>query len=433
MFSNSLASRTFSFILAGGQGNRLHPLTRHRAKPVVPFGGVHRLIDFTISNCLNSGLTRIRILTQHHCESLHAYVRALTDGGQIVNDGDCSISCLCPVTGKRYRGTADAVFQNLPILKNAGADFVVILSGDHVYKMDYRHLLRFHANRKTDVTIGAVEYPRHAATRFGVLQIDADGYATSFEEKPNNPKPISEKSAQALVSMGIYIFDARALSDALLEDAERNTTHDFAKDILPRFIRNRRISVYNLSERGTRLGSYWRDVGTLDNYYTASMELLMTAFLDTYDRAGWPMWGAGARHASAHSTFVQSAEIADSLVPEDVSIAPRSRVFHSVLSPRVRIESAATVQNSILFHNVQVGAGAQIHRAILDENVRVADGARIGFDLSHDREYAHVTDSGIVVVPANVCVWRSQNSAPPPSNWNDFVPEDPFKTRQYSS
>lgn len=297
--------------------------------------------------------------------------------------------------------------------------------------MDYRDLLRFHAERGTDVTIGAVEYPRHAASHFGVLQIDSEGYATGFEEKPGNPKPMFRKSAQALVSMGIYVFNTQALVNALANDGERNTAHDFGHDIVPGFVHDRRMAVYNLTEMGTRLGCYWRDVGTLDAYYSANMELLLTPFFDTYGNAGWPMRGSGAQYSFTPRTAANPAEIVDSIVPEDVWIGPGSRVIHSVLSPGVRIENAATVRNSILLHNVQVGAEAQVHRAILDDGVRVADGARIGVDLSDNREYDFVTDGGIVAIPANTHVERSQSFAIPRPEWKDFVVEDPFKTRQF--
>jgi glucose-1-phosphate adenylyltransferase len=434
MLSRSeLTARAETFILAGGQGKRLYPLTRDRAKPVVSFGGVYRLIDFTLSNCLNSGLRRINILTQHHCESLHSYVRKLTAEDSSSNKCESqSLLCFCPTIGKRYRGTADAVFQNLSLVAQADADFVVILSGDHVYKMDYRDLLRFHVDRGAEATIAAVEYPRHAASQFGVLQVDSRGYATSFEEKPKSPKPMFRKSTQSLISMGVYVFNTRTLMDALADDAQRNTTHDFGKDIIPSLFRSRCVSVYNFTEMGTRLGSYWRDVGTLDSYYSVNMELLMTPFFDAYDAAGWPMSGATVGYCCGPRTSAGHAEIVDSIVADDVWIGSGCKVVHSVLSPGVRIENSATIENSILLHNVQVGAGAQVDRAILDENVRLADGAEVGFGLScHYDVYDFVTSSGIVVIPANTHVGRSQTLPTSSAKRTDFFPEDPFKTRQF--
>jgi glucose-1-phosphate adenylyltransferase len=429
--SNDLISRSLTFILAGGQGQRLYPLTRDRAKPVVPFCGTFRLIDFTLSNCFNSGLHRINILTQHNCESLHSYVRSLTDRHPPGEDrGTESPQCLCPVPGKRYRGTADAVFHNLPIIKNANADFVVVLSGDHVYKMDYRDMLRFHVDSGSDATIAAIEYPRQAASQFGVLQINSAGYATGFEEKPRNPKPMFRKSTQSLISMGVYVFNARVLVDALSDDAQRSTSHDFGRDIIPGFIGNRQVSVYNYTEMGTRLGSYWRDVGTLDTYYNTQMELLLSPFFDAYDSAGWPVRGAGAQYPCGVQAIGTSAEVVDSLIPEGVSIEPGSRVIHSVLSPGVRIESSATVQNSILLGNVRVGVGAQVHRSILDEGVRIGNDAQVGSDLTYDCEYDFVTESGIVVIPGNAYVGPSQTPRPPRIRLTDFVTEDPFKTLQ---
>jgi glucose-1-phosphate adenylyltransferase len=261
-----------------------------------------------------------------------------------------------------------------------------------------------------------------------VLQINSQGYATGFEEKPRSPKPMFRKSAQALVSMGIYVFDTQALVDAVSDDAQRNSSHDFGHDIIPRFIHNRRLSVFNFTETGTRLGSYWRDVGTLDAYYSANMELLLTSFFD--GGAAWPTRGFGAQYPSVPRTVTDAAEIVDSIVPDDAWVAPGSRVIHSVLSPGVRIESTAAVQNSILLPNVHVGAGARVHRAILDDGVRVAEGAIVGFDRDCDRPYDFVTDNGIVAIPAHTYVENLQSVTSTHLQWKHFVSEDPFKTRQ---
>jgi glucose-1-phosphate adenylyltransferase len=385
--SSAITSRTLTFVLAGGEGQRLHPLTRQRAKPVVPLGGIYRLIDFTLSNCLNSGLRRVHILTQYQSESLHSHVRALNGRIASSHGRDDRLVC-CPNSGKRYRGTADAVFQNLPSILNARPDFVVILCADHVYRMDYRELLRFHVDRGADVTLAAVECPSHAASQFGVLEADSTGRVVGFEEKPNQPKPVSVGSPLSLVNMGVYVFNTRTLWDALSDDAGRNTTHDFGKDIIPSLVRAGKVSVYDFTQMGVRFGSYWRDVGTLDAYYRVNMELLLSSFFDPYTSAGWPLVGLDAKAAGP------------------VSIAPCSQVIRSVLSPNVRIEDSAKVRSSILLHNVRVGSGARIWRAIIDENVEIENGAEIGYDINKDSEYGLVTQGGIVVIPANTVVRR---------------------------
>jgi len=408
MFSaNEFTSRTLAFVLAGGRGERLYPLTKHRAKPAVPFGGIYRLIDFTLSNCFNSGLSHINVLTQYQCESLRSHIRALALRIRAGNMRDDVLLCRCAVSGKRYRGTADAVFQNLLILENSGADFVLILSGDHVYKMDYRELLRFHVDHGAGVTLGAVEHPSNNASQFGILETDSTGQLTGFEEKPSKPKPICADSSNSLVSMGVYVFNTRTLINALLDDVQQNTRHDFGKDVIPRLAGSGNAFVYNFTEMGNRLGSYWRDVGTVDTYYRANMELLLTSFFDPCASAGWPLYSLDqfdSESGPAEKRRASEGFVVDSVIPETVSIRSGARVIHSVLSPSIHIESSAEVRNSILLQNVHVGAGARIQRAILDENVRIEDGVEIGYDYNKDREYGFVTENGVVVIPANTYV-----------------------------
>lgn len=398
-------SRAETFILAGGEDQRLHPLTRGRAKAILPFGGVYRLIDFTLSNCINSGLPRINILTQYQWESVHSYIRALTFGKQ-ENSTDEALLCLCPVSGKRYRGTADAVFQNISILENTAADIVIILSADHVYKMDYRDLLRFHIDSGADATLAAVEYPRSAASQFGVLQTDSDGYATVFEEKPRQPVSLPGRPYDALVSIGVYVFNVATLADVLRQDARENTSHDFGNDIIPGLVAGRRVSVYNFTEKGTRLGSYWRDVGTLDAYYRVNMELLLNSFYDPYAGAGWPLYGLDASQARRFGQTGRRATnpAIHSGIPEDVLLGPGSQVVHSVISPGVKIGGSSEIHSSILMHNAQIGGGVRIRRAIVDQNVRIDDGVRLGYDMTRDRKHGFLTDSGILVIPADTHV-----------------------------
>jgi glucose-1-phosphate adenylyltransferase len=418
--------------LAGGQGERLQPLTKNQAKPAVPFAGIHRLIDFTLSNCYNSGFRRINVLTQYMYESLHSYIGWLSRKNSFVDAGDQSLRCLSPVSGKRYRGTADAVFHNLPFLENSDAEFVLILSGDHIYKMDYRNLLRFHAERGADVTIAGVECPKNVASQFGVLETDSTGYAIGFEEKPNRPKTILAKPKNALVSMGVYVFNKRTLIDALSDDAVQSTSHDFGKDILPALVQNARTAVYNFSEAGERMGSYWRDIGTLDAYYHSSMELLLSSFLDPYARADWPMLNVDENLGNRSSEVRYAYRIVDSIISRGVSVGRDSQVIHSVLSPGAKIESSSTVQNAVLLHNVQVGSEVRIRRAILAENVYVADGVDIGYDIDKDRQYGLVTDRGVVVIPANTYVGPRFDAAH--AKWRtEIVEERPDRLRSSPS
>jgi glucose-1-phosphate adenylyltransferase len=357
--STAITSNVHTFILAGGKGQRLYPLTRDRAKPTVPIGGVHRLIDFTLSNCFNSGLRRISILAHYQFESLRSYLHAQTLWSPSRHHLAESVLCLSPTNEQGYRGTADAVFQNLSVVENGKADLVLILSGDHVYKMDYRDLLRSHMDRGAEVTVAGLEYPTHAASQFGVLQTDSEGYAVDFEEKPRTPKSIFKRSDDSLVSTGVYVFNTRTLVDALSADAEKSTSHDFGKDILPELVRSGRVSVFNFTAMGTRLGSYWRDVGTLESYYRVNMELLANSFFDAYTSAAWPIWSVDKpNRPKPIGTGV--GHVVDSVISDKVSLGPGAEVIHSVLSAGVQIENAAVVHHSILMHNVRVGDGVRI-------------------------------------------------------------------------
>jgi glucose-1-phosphate adenylyltransferase len=391
----AIASRTFAFILAGGEGLRLHPLTRNRAKPAVPFGGVYRLIDFTLSNTFNSGLYQIRILTQYQCESLRSYTEAVF---QARAENNLEV-CLCPAKGRRYAGTADAVFQNLPALPATGADLVLILSGDHVYRMDYRNFIRFHLESAAEATVAAVEWPVNAASQFGVFEVDSKYRVVGFEEKPTEPKAIFSKPSKSLVNMGVYLFNRRTLLAALTEDSQQNTTHDFGRDILPELAKSRRLKVYNFSEMGLHLGAYWRDVGTLESYYRANMEFPLSDFVDPYKRADWPLHGAPTlgmsfRPGEHHSVGL----VRDSVVSSGACIGQGARVVHSVLSPGVQIGPRAEIRNSVLLHDARIGVGARIHEAVVDENVDVPDGFQVGCDSRRDRHHGFVTENGVVVL-----------------------------------
>jgi glucose-1-phosphate adenylyltransferase len=428
-----ISSRVVTFILAGGRGERLYPLTEDRAKPLIPFGGACRLIDFTLSNCFNSGLRRITVLTQYLCESLHSYVQALSPQTPIEQDRDEFLHCLCPAEGKRYGGTADAVVQNLSLIAKTKPEFVLILSSDHVYRMDYRDLLRFHLDRRADMTISAVEYPRNAASQFGVLETNSEGDAVTFEEKPGNPKAILGNPSKSLVNMGVYVFNTGALMDALCADAQRTTNYrDFGKNVIPDLIQRQRVSVYNFTSKGTRLGSYWRDVGTVDAYYCASMESLMNSFFELYATAEWPLYSLdmNGRTGWRRTRRRLAASVQNAAISPGVSLGRGTRVTDSLLSTGVQIGRSARVCNSILLNNVRVGAGARIRRAILDDNVQIGAGVEVGSDLNTDRKYGFVTDNGIVVIPANTYVGSSSPTAAPPQvKWRtELVKNDRPKT-----
>jgi glucose-1-phosphate adenylyltransferase len=279
-----------------------------------------------------------------------------------------------------------------------------------------------------DVTIAGVKYPSSAASQFGILETDSKGRLVGFEEKPNKPKPICADSSHSLVSMGVYVFNTRALMDVLCDDAEQSTNHDFGKDIIPTLIANRKVSVYDFTEMGIQQGSYWRDVGTVEAYYRVNMELLLSSFFDAYASASWPLYGLD-RHIDSEFVRAESRPasrgvVVDSMVPETVSIGSGARVIHSVLSPSIQIKNSAEVRDSILLHNVRVGAAARIQRAILDENVRIEDGVEIGYDPNRDREYGFVTESGIVVIPANTHV-GSERFYPPHATWRTELIRNP--------
>jgi len=405
-----------AFILAGGQGQRLLPLTRDRAKPAVPFGGGHRLIDFTFSNCINSGIRHIRVLTQYHCESLRSYLRALTlhIGGKSAAG---EVLCLCPVSGKRYRGTADAMYQNIPLIENTEADLVLILSGDHVYRMDYRELVRSHLASGAGVTVAAVEWPLEDAGRFGVFEIDSEGNVTGFQEKPRRVNPLWHRPGSALINMGVYVFSKKILVDALTHDACQATTHDFGKDLIPALVRRKLLSVFDFSRESTRLGSYWRDVGTVESFYRANMDLLVTRFPDPYQNAEWPLYGLEPVHLSESvSSEGEGGCIEDSIISRDVSIGPGSRVVHSNLSPGVRVESDVEIRDSVVLGNVYIGAGSRIHRAILDEDVVISPGSQIG-------------ETGIIVIPRDTYLGPGQINA----KWKTHVAVDrPNRTPSFS-
>ncbi|MCA9214489.1 MAG: glucose-1-phosphate adenylyltransferase [Planctomycetales bacterium] len=398
---------TIALLLAGGVGSRLHPLTENRAKPAVPFGGKYRIIDFTLSNCYYSGLRRILVLTQYKSQSLQKHLR---DGWSIFNPGIGEYITSVPPqmrTGDSwYAGTADAVYQNLYMLERSGAERVIILSGDHIYRMDYAAMDRFHRKSSADATIACMKVPVADAQSFGVMSVDDDGRIVNFHEKPANPQPIPGDPHHALASMGIYIFNLPLLCRVLREDhTNAKSSHDFGKDILPTLIRSHNLYGYEFGTNGGRVRgrTYWRDVGTLDSYFDTHMDLLKpNPPLDLYQH-DWAIRTSaeqGPPVRTAPGASGKDSVLANSMSSSGVVITG-GVVRTSILSRNVRIDDGADVQNSILLDGVRVAAGAVVRNCIIDKDVRIPPGERIGYDLEIDRKRFTVTENGIVVVPSS--------------------------------
>jgi glucose-1-phosphate adenylyltransferase len=395
-----------AILLAGGAGERLHPLTRDTAKPAVPFGGAYRIIDFTLSNCINSDIRRIFILTQYKSLELIRHVR---DGWSILSPELGEYVEIIPAmkqTGEGwYLGTADAVFQNTHSILAEAADQVLILAGDHIYKMNYRSMFEQHNQLHADITIATTQVPPEEANRFGVVKISPDHSVVGFEEKPRhgNPTRSAFNSNMVSASMGIYIFNRDVLVRLLREDAETaGSSHDFGKDVIPRCLRDYRVIAYDFVDINAKQARYWRDVGTLDAYYEANMDLVdVTPQLNLYD-SRWPVRTRVLQQPPAKFVFAQEGRRMGVAIDSIVSagcIISGGRVMHSVLSPGVRVNSYCEVEYSILMPNSEIGRYSRIRRAIIDTNVKVPDSSIIGFDQEDDRRNGyHITESGIVVV-----------------------------------
>lgn len=397
LFDDSLV-----IVLAGGAGERLFPLTKERAKPGVYFGGPYRIIDFVLSNCINSGLRRIFIATQYKSLSLNRHIRM---GWSIVSEelGEF-IEVLPPqkrIGEHWYQGTADAVFQNLYSILREAPKYVIVLSGDHVYKMDYSKMLHFHQERGAAVTLAAIEEPLADASRFGIVAINDNSQVTGFEEKPPRPAPIPGSPDFALASMGIYIFNTEVLVDALEADASQSSHHDFGKDIIPALIHDVPVFAYRFSDENKKASKYWRDIGTLDAYYEANMDLChVTPEFNLYDPE-WPLRTHQPQAPPAKFVFAEEGrrcgQALDSIISPGCIISG-STVIGSVLCPNVRVHSFCQIEQSMLMPGVRVGRHARIRRAIIDRDVIIPRGAQIGINLEEDRRRHTVTESGIVVV-----------------------------------
>jgi len=389
-------------LLAGGQGERLWPLTRDRAKPAVPFGGVYRIIDLTLSNCLNSELRRVFVLTQYKALSLNRHVRR--GWSSLMGVGDF-IEVLPPqmrVSQQWYQGTADAVYQNIYSIGSEQSNYVFILSGDHIYKMNYQRMLEQHVDSGADVTVATIEMDAQAcAGKFGVIETDENWRIISFEEKPLNPKISRVHPGKCNASMGVYLFNTQLLVPILIDDAENtSSSHDFGKDILPRIIGKYRVFAYNFHDENKKDNSYWRDVGTIDAYHEANMDLVaVTPVFNLYDES-WPLHSWQRQYPPAKFVFADPERMGvalDSIVAGG-SIVSGGRVFKSVLGYDVRVNSYADIEESIIFNHVNIGRHCRIRRAIIDRHVNLPEGTVIGHDLEADRARYTVSDGGVVVV-----------------------------------
>src|SRR3954466_15008229 len=395
-------------VLAGGKGARLGPLTRDRAKPAVPFGGIYRIVDFTLSNCLNSGLRRILVLTQYKAMSLDRHI-TLGWRNYLCRELGEFIDVVPPqqrIDEQWYQGTADAVYQQIYVLEKERPEYVVVLAGDHIYKMNYKSMVQYHIEVGADVTVGALRVDPVAARQFGVMEIDANQRIVGFEEKVPNPKTIPGDPNHCLGSMGIYVFAARFLFEELCKDPTRpGSRHDFGRDILPSLIDTHKVFAFPFRDENRKGDdAYWRDVGTLDAYYEANMDLIaVDPLLNLYDEV-WPIRTVQPNLPPPKFVFGSRGErdragrAMDSLICSG-TIVSGGLVERCILGPLVRINSFSHVEDSILFEGVDVGRHAQIRRAIIDKGVKVPPGMKIGYDLeAHRRANLTVTENGIVVI-----------------------------------
>jgi glucose-1-phosphate adenylyltransferase len=420
---------TLTLILAGGQGERLRPLTNKRAKPAVPFGGTYRIIDFTLSNCIHSGLRRIFLLTQYQARSLEEHIRF--GWNFLPRRLEQFISTRPPHhqgKGQWYQGTADAIFQNLDTIEEERPRHVMILAGDHIYKMDYSRMLREHLIHRAALTIGGVKIPIAEAHQFGILQVDERGRVTSFVEKPKTNAPeIPGQPGFCLASMGIYVFETDELARRLKFDAElgAQSSHDFGKDVIPRMIGEVPVYVHNFVDRDGGDEPYWRDVGTIDAYFEANMDLLsVKPKLNLYD-CDWPIYSLWHADPPAKTILDEAngrrAEVTDSLLCPGVVVSG-GKVRRSILANRVFVDEHALIEDSILLGGVVVGKGAKLRRVIVDKWAKIPDGATIGYDREADARHFVVTESGITVVPVNhdfgALPSSTEQTSEPYSSWN---------------
>src|SRR5437588_3010999 len=401
--------KTLAMILAGGEGRRLAPLTQERAKPAVPFGGRYRIIDFVLSNFANSGVLRMKVLTQYKSDSLNTHISRGWRLSHMVGQFVESVPAQQRTGPEWYRGSADAIYQNLNLVTDEEPDYVFVFGADHIYRMDVRQMLDFHVAQKADCTVAAIPVALEEASAFGVITADESGRMVDFQEKPRHPKPMIGEPGKALVSMGNHLFTTEALVREIVGDAGKESAHDFGKSIISEMHKRSKVAVYDFATnkvpgQGPNEIGYWRDVGDLDTYYEANMDLVeVDPKLSVYNER-WPIYTAPS-YTAAPAKFVfanieegRVGQATDSLVSEGCIISG-GRTNRCILSPKVRINSYAEVDGSILFEAVNVGRRARIRNAIIDKNVDIPAGLEIGYDAEEDKKRFFVSPKGIVVVP----------------------------------
>jgi glucose-1-phosphate adenylyltransferase len=404
-FVSRLTRNTLALILAGGRGSRLRHLTAWRAKPAVPFGGKFRIVDFPLSNCINSGIRRIGVLTQYKSHSLNLHIQR---GWGFLRGEFGEFVELLPaqqrIEANWYEGTADAVYQNLDILRNHNPEFVLVLAGDHIYRMDYGTMIAQHVESGADMTVGCIEVDLQTAREFGVMSVDDDGRVREFQEKPQNPIPAPGQTDRALASMGIYIFNRGFLFEQLIRDSDTpGSSHDFGKDIIPEVIEKYRVIAFPFRDAEKGVQAYWRDVGTIDAFWRSNLELIgVTPELNLYDQT-WPIWTYQEQLPPAKFIFDDEDRrgmAVDSMVSGGCIISG-SLVRHSLLFSNVRVNSYATVENAVVLPDVDIGRKCRIKNAVIDRGVQIPEGTVIGEDKAADADRFYVTPGGVVlVVPA---------------------------------
>jgi glucose-1-phosphate adenylyltransferase len=417
MLESATMKSIFTMVLAGGKGERLYPLTDQRAKPAVPFGGKYRIIDFTLSNCLNSGLRKVAVLIQYKSHSLDRHIRVGWDIFNVeLGEFIASVPPQQRISEDWYRGTADAVYQNMFLIDGEQPELVLILAGDHIYKMDYAEMYRWLEAKNADAVVGSIDIPIQEASRFGIISVNEDYRITRFTEKPSNPDSIPGDPGHAFVSMGIYLFRTSVLRQQLMEDSQEGTAHDFGKNIIPRMVDNHRVYAFKFQDANKKDVQYWRDIGTLDAYWEANMDLVsVDPQFNLYDPT-WPIRTYQGQYPPAKFVFAQDYQggrmgvALDSIVCGGC-IVSGGRVQNSVLSPNVKVLDHADVRESIVMENVVIGENARIRRAIIDKDVIIPPHMEIGYDRTADSQRFTVTESGLVVISKGMKLHASVDSS----------------------
>lgn len=394
---------TLALVLSGGRGSRLKQLTDWRAKPAVPFGGKFRIIDFPLSNCVNSGVRRMAVLTQYKAHSLIKHIQLAWGANRMARDEFVELLPAQQRINERswYSGTADAVYQNIDILRTHNAEYILILAGDHIYKMDYGPMIAYHVEKNADLTIGCIEVPVMEASSFGVMGIDNAGRVNMFLEKPKDPPQMPGSPGVSLASMGIYVFNTKFLFEQLIYDADDpHSEHDFGKNIIPRVIKNYQVYAYPFRDVQSGAQAYWRDVGTIDSYWAANLELIgVTPDLNLYDTE-WPIWTHQEQLPPAKFVFDdidRRGMAVDSMVSGGCIISG-AIVRHSLLFSNVLVNEHASVEDSVILPNVVINERVKIRKAVIDKGCVIPEGMEIGFDLEVDRQRFEISEGGVVLV-----------------------------------